>query len=210
MQQVNLFLDEFKKIEPPYSAAVIALLLGYVFIIGLIITAGLYVLTVQERTVEKKVTEQSVFWKEQYEIAFQQNPEPKISDILLKSIEGYENQISRNENVLSYLSDRREVIDKKTFSVYLEALTRIKQENLWLTKVIIKKGGTSLSLYGRVLDPSDLPAYLKKISDLDVFKSMQFEIFDLKREGDQMKFVVSSEKQEKSIEDYLEQATSKN
>lgn len=210
MQQVNLFLDEFKKIELPYSASVIALLLGYVFVIGLAVTAGLYVLTMQERTMEKEVAEQSVFWKEKYDIAFQQNPEPKISDILLRSIEGYENQISRNENVLNYLSDRRDLIDKKTFSVYLDALTKIKQENLWLTKVLIKKGGSSLSLYGRVLDPSDLPAYLKKISDLDVFKSMQFEIFDLKRNGDQMKFVVSSEKQEKSIEDYLEQATSKN
>ncbi|MFT5593871.1 MAG: hypothetical protein ACI8SR_002258 [Oceanicoccus sp.] len=210
MQQVNLFLDEFKKIELPYSASVIALLLGYVFVIGLAVTAGLYVLTMQERTMEKEVAEQSVFWKEKYDVAFQQNPEPKISDILLRSIEGYENQISRNEDVLNYLSDRRDLIDKRTFSVYLEALTKIKQENLWLTKVLIKKGGTSLSLYGRVLDPSDLPAYLKKISDLDVFKSMQFEIFDLKRNGDQMKFVVSSEKQEKSIEDYLEQATSKN
>lgn len=210
MQQVNLFLDEFKKIELPYSASVIALLLGYVFVIGLAVTAGLYVLTMQERTMEKEVAEQSVFWKEKYDVAFQQNPEPNISDILLRSIEGYENQISRNEDVLNYLSDRRDLIDKRTFSVYLEALTKIKQENLWLTKVLIKKGGTSLSLYGRVLDPSDLPAYLKKISDLDVFKSMQFEIFDLKRNGDQMKFVVSSEKQEKSIEDYLEQATSKN
>ena len=39
---------------------------------------------------------------------------------------------------------------------------------------------------------------------------MQFEVFDLKRDGAEMKFVVSSELQEMSLDDYLEKATSKN
>ncbi|MGR6871721.1 hypothetical protein ACU6U9_05295 [Pseudomonas sp. HK3] len=210
MQQVNLFLEEFKKIEPPYSAAIILLLMGYTLFFSFVVTGGLYALTVKERAVHTDLLEQTRFWQEQFDIAYQQNPEPKISEALLKSIEGYERQITRNMNVLGYLSGRRNVVRKQVFSIYLDALTKIKQDDLWLTKIAIKKGGTSLTLHGRVLNPSGLPEYIRKISELDIFKTMQFEVFDLKRDGDQMKFVVSSEKQEMSIEDYLDKATTKN
>ena len=41
MQQVNLYLEEFKKIEPEYSANTIFLLMGYVLFIGVIISIAL-------------------------------------------------------------------------------------------------------------------------------------------------------------------------
>ena len=210
MQQVNLYLEEFKKIEPEYSANTIFLLMGYVLFIGVIISIALYVLTLKEENIHKDLTEQTKYWKEQFDIAYRQNPEPEISEILLKTIDAYELKVKRNENVIEYLDGRRDVIRKQIFSVYLEGLTEIKQDNLWLTKIVITKGGDSLSLYGRVNEPSSLPEYIRKISELEIFKSMQFEVFDLKRDGAEMKFVVSSELQEMSLDDYLEKATSKN
>lgn len=210
MQQVNLYLEEFKSIEPEYSANTILLLIGYVLFFGFLISIGLYVLTVKEKNINEDLMKDTEYWKEQFDIAYQQNPEPKISEVLLTTIDAYELQVKRNENVLDYLDSRREVIRKKVFSVYIDGLTEIKQDNLWLTKILISKGGEALSLHGRVLDPSGLPEYIRKISELEIFKSMQFEVFDLKRDGSQMKFVVSSELQEMSLDDYLEKATNKN
>ena len=210
MQQVNLYLEEFKSIEPEYSANTIFLLIGYVLFFGIAISIGLFVLTLKEKSINTELTKQTEYWKEQFDIAYQQNPEPKISEVLLKTIDGYEAQIKRNDNVLEYLDGRNEVVKKQVFSIYLEGLTEIKQDNLWLTKIEITKGGEALSLYGRTLDPSSLPEYIRKISELEIFKSMQFEVFDLKRDGSQLKFVVSSELKEMSLDDYLEKATSKN
>ena len=69
MQQVNLFLEEFKKIEPPYSAAIILLLLGYTLFFSFVVTGGLYALTVKERAVHTDLLEQTRFWQEQFDIA---------------------------------------------------------------------------------------------------------------------------------------------
>ena len=210
MQQVNLYQIELQKTEADYSAAIIYIILGYMVFIGLVISLVLYFISTQEIRSKQALQEQADFWNAQLDIAYRQHPEPKVDDILLRSIEGYESQISRNENVLEYLNSRKEVISNRKLSIYLEALTQVKQDNLWLTNVSIKKDGRSMSIKGQALEASALPEYIKKISDLDIFKSMEFVVFDLKRVGNIMKFVVSSEQQEKSIEDFLESAESQN
>lgn len=210
MQQVNLYQIELQKTEADYSAAIIYIILGYMVFIGLVISLVLYFISTQEIRSKQALQEQADFWNAQLDIAYRQHPEPKVDDILLRSIEGYESQISRNENVLEYLNSRKEVISNRKLSIYLEALTQVKQDNLWLMNVSIKKDGRSMSIKGQALEASALPEYIKKISDLDIFKSMEFVVFDLKRVGNIMKFVVSSEQQEKSIEDFLESAESQN
>jgi hypothetical protein len=210
VQQINLYQENFKKNEPKYSAAIIVIVLGYAVFIGLAVSLGIYGSSVKESNYKQNLKEQSLFWTDQLEIAYRQHPEPKIDGVLLKSIEGYETQILRNENVLKYLSERKEIVKKQELSIYLDALTQVRQENLWLTKVAIKKGGTSLTITGRTIEANSLPEYLKKVSDLDIFKSMQFEVFDLKRIDKEMRFVVSSEKQEESVEDFFESAKYQN
>jgi hypothetical protein len=210
MQQVNLYQVDLQKTEADYSAAIIYIILGYMVFIGLVVSLVLYFISTQEIRSKQALQEQADFWNAQLDIAYRQHPEPKVDDILLRSIEGYESQISRNENVLEYLNSRKEVISNRKLSIYLEALTQVKQDNLWLTNVSIKKDGRSMSIKGQALEASALPEYIKKISDLDIFKSMEFVVFDLKRVGSTMKFVVSSEQQEKSIEDFLESAESQN
>ncbi|MGK0443285.1 MAG: hypothetical protein ACJA1U_000210 [Bermanella sp.] len=210
MQQVNLYQVDLQKTEADYSAAIIYIILGYMVFIGLVVSLVLYFISTQEIRSKQALQEQADFWNAQLDIAYRQHPEPKVDDILLRSIEGYESQISRNENVLEYLNSRKEVISNRKLSIYLEALTQVKQDNLWLTNVSIKKDGRSMSIKGQALEASALPEYIKKISDLDIFKSMEFVVFDLKRVRSTMKFVVSSEQQEKSIEDFLESAESQN
>ena len=110
MQQVNLYQVELQKTEPDYCAAIIYIILGYLIFIGLVVSLILYYISAQEIRSKTELQEQADFWNTQLDIAYRQHPEPKVDDILLRSIEGYESQISRNENVLEYLSSRKEVI----------------------------------------------------------------------------------------------------
>lgn len=210
MQQVNLYLEEFRKVEPQYSAVMTLIVSGYLIFFGTVCGVILYSMVIHKSNQKLELEQQANYWEEQLDIAFQQNPEPKIDEKIIVSIKGYEAQVRRNKNVLDYLENQQQNITSQSFSIYLSALTWVQQKDLWLTKVAIKRGGESLTLVGRALNPDALPEYLKKLSQLDVFKSLQFEVFDLKRDGEQMKFIVSSESEDKSIEGFLENASSQN
>lgn len=210
MQQVNLYLEEFRSKEPEFSAAMILILCGYLVFIGSVIGIGLYGLVIHEMDENIALENQANFWDEQLNIAFRQNPEPKIDERLIVAITGYENRIRRNKNVLNYLNGQQKDFKRQSFSIYLLGLTWVKQDDLWLTEVAIKQGGESLTLTGRALNPDALPEYLKKLSEIDVFKNLEFEVFDLKRDGNEVQFIVSSEKEDGSLEGFLENATSQN
>lgn len=210
MQQINLYLDEFKRIEPKFSAAVIVILSGYAFVIGLLISGVLAgMLWYQQSNLEQhqaKATE----WEKQLAAAEQAYPEPQVEPLLLRKIDKLKQDIARNQTVLRYLNGRQLEVENQSFSVLLLALTWVNQEDLWLTKVAIKDGGQSLSLTGKTLNPDSLPVYLDKLSELEVFSDMSFRVFDLTREPDGLSFKVSTKKEVKTVESLLEKVTNRN
>ncbi|NVK40162.1 MAG: PilN domain-containing protein [Oceanospirillaceae bacterium] len=208
MQQVNLYLDEFKHQEPEMSSAVILILSGYMVIIGVVISVALSAMSWFVGKDNLGLSQQADYWQEQLDIAFKKNPEPMIDSNLLKNIEQLEKQVLQNEGVLNYLKSRTENIENQSFAVYLLGLTWVYQEDLWLTKVSIKRSGQSLTLTGKALNSRALPAYLKKLSEIEVFKNMTFQVFDLQKEGKEFKFVVSSDAQEKTLDGYFENVSS--
>lgn len=208
MQQVNLYLEEFKHQEPEMSSAVILILSGYMVFIGAVISVALSSMSWFVSKENLELSQQADYWQEQLNIAFRQNPEPMIDSELLKNIETIEKQVLQNESVLKYLKSRTENIENQSFAVYLLGLTWIYQEDLWLTKINIKRSGQSLTLTGKALNSKALPSYLKKLSEIEVFKNMTFQVFDLQKEGDVYRFVVSSDAQEKTLDGYLENVSS--
>lgn len=204
MQQVNLYLDEFKHHEPILSSAVIVIICGYMVFIGVLVSIISYGVLVHMEKENEVLQRQADYWQEQLQIAFRQNPEPSIDESLLKEIGRIEDQVIRNHSVLRYLKQRQEDFENQSFSVFLLALTWVKQPDLWLTKVAIKRSGKSLTLTGRALQSDALPDYLNKLSTIEVFKNMTFQVFDLQRDGKEYKFIVSSDAQEKNNETVLE------
>lgn len=210
MQQVNLYLDEFKQIEPKFSAPVILILCGYTVFIGLLGSAILGGMLWSQKSSLQDHAFRAQDWQEQLQVAKQHYPVPQVDAGLLRKIENQKALIERNKTVLRYLNSRQLEVENQAFSVLLLALTWVKQDDLWLTQVAIREGGQAMSLTGMTLSPEALPVYLEKLAELDVFSDMSFRVFDLKREGDMLSFEISSQPKVRSIDGYVEKITKGN
>jgi len=194
VQQINLYQDEFKHIEPPYSANMMVLLALMTVLAGVLLSVFLAVIMWWW---QGGLTENKNDWND-WKLKLQQSkvnfPEPQADARLTRNITGFKLDIVRNNQVLKYLQSQQLSAEQQSFSVLLLALTQVSEKELWLTDIKIRKGGASLSLEGRALSAESLPNYLKKLSDLEVFRDMKFRVFEMTRENESLSFVVSSDR----------------
>ena len=209
MQQVNLYLDEFKHIEPPYSAVTLMFLSVYSLVLGLLIGGGLLSVLWWQQSDLKANKKQLNVWQENLSIAKIEFPEPQIDEHLKNNISRLKEEFVRNKAVLKYLQSRQIEVEHQSFSVLLLALTWVSEKDLWLTDIKITGGGENLFLSGRSLRADSLPSYLEKLSEIDVFSQLQFRVFEMDREGDEFTFVVSSTREEDSLEKEIKKITGK-
>ena len=205
MQQVNLYLDEFKEIEPPYSALLTTVILAIVLVVGIVVSAvlaGTYAYQKSQYSVAQQELNQ---WQKKLELAQKQFPEPLVDSRLTQKIATLQQDKQRNEKLLRYLSSHNMNVESQTFSKVLSSLTEIKQPGLWLTQIKITDGGASLYFAGRTQHADALPEYLKKLAKLNAFKDMNFKVFDMNREGSDLAFVISSQREQQQVEKLLEQ-----
>jgi len=207
MQQVNLYLDEFKHIEPAYSAKTSLFLAAYSVVLGLLISIVLFFAMWWWQSTLSESSKQLKIWQENLDIAQIEFPEPTVNAHFKKNIGLLKNEISRNKLVLKYLESRQLEVEQQSFSSLLLALTWVNEKNLWLTDIKITSGGAQLYLSGKALSANNLPSYLKKLSEIDVFSQMKFRVFEMNREGDKFNFVVSSQRGGEAIEQTLEKLT---
>ena len=203
MQQINLYLDEFKHLKPSYSAHIMALLtLASVLAAGVVaVILAVFMWWWQVELAGQKKQWQS--WQQALQVAKARYPEPQIDARLVRSISALKLDIERNRQVLQYLHSQQLDAEQQSFSVYLLGLTWIIEKDLWLTEVKISAGGGKLSLSGRALSAEALPSYLNKLSEIEVFADMKFRVFEMKRERDVLSFVVSSDRERKESDDVM-------
>ena len=207
MQQVNLYLNEFKRVEVPVSASIILIICGYIFCLGLLVSAALSIWLYFENQQAKQLTEQVAHWEIELEAVAKANPEPKPNDELIKEIKILEKKISVNQDVIAYLDYEGLADQNIRFSVFMQALSKTKNDKVWLSNVSIKNSGKAISLKGGALDVEAIPKYLSQLSEHSAFRSIEFEVFDIKREGKYVRFVLDSVREEDQDESYLEKLT---
>lgn len=208
MQQVNLYLDEFKQIKPPYSALFNAALLTGIIILSIIISVVLYIGVWHQKSQLDFVQQDLNTWQQALEVAQKKYPDPLVDSALTQKITSLEKKSQRNEKLLRFLSTRNMDVKRQSFSKILSALTQIKQPGLWLTEINIAKGGATLSFSGFTQKASALPEYLKKLAKLSEFEDMHFKVFDMNRKGSNFAFMISSSREAK-VEDLLESFSKK-
>jgi Tfp pilus assembly protein PilN len=204
LQQINLYQDEFKKIDPPYSANTMLLLAAVSVLASVIISAILAVLMwwwQSELTENKKDGD---IWQVNLQKAKLEFPAPQEDARLGRNIVDLKQDVDRNKKVLQHLHARQLNAEHQSFSVLLLALTWVIEKDLWLTNIKITKGGGSLSLQGRALNAEALPNYLKKLSEIDVFTDLKFRVFEMTREKKGLSFVVSSDREVQDLKDVME------
>lgn len=203
MQQVNLYLEEFKEKRVPFSAETWVFFtfgtLMFCFIATVVVFI-MYVSSAEHISHAKKALADST-------LAFEQaQQEYKIIEIdarLLSRIESMKKRRSQNKQLLKYLTKRNIHRSQQSFAAMLTALTRIQEPGLWLTEVQFDQAGDGLSLTGFAQNPESVPSYIKKLGKKEAFAGMQFKVFDLKRQQGQLAFTLSSQRQENEINEAL-------
>lgn len=69
------------------------------------------------------------------------------------------------------------------FVAPLQALAEQHPEGLWLTRIALHQGGTSMRLEGLSQDQELLPPYLQSLGQSETFKGRQFAQFNLQRDA---------------------------
>jgi hypothetical protein len=205
MQQVNFYKGEFRKIEPSFSSAILLIAVSYSFIISLIICIVLLFLgnLKQNDMLKNKIDLTNV--NSELEQTRKKYPTIKIDAKLLSQIDILKIRAVKNRKVLEYLETREVDISQQSFSIMLDGLSKIQQKDLWLTEIEILKGGRQIRLTGSTLNAASLPDYLKKLSTIQSFVDLEFEVFDMTRTKSGLKFVVSSKRDDDDSKEKLEE-----
>lgn len=204
MQQVNLYLESFKRTEPLYSAKTMLFIAIYSAVFAVLVAVVLFVMAWMNGNESKTLSRSLIDWQNNFEQAQKDYPRSVVDSNLIRQIEMLDHEKSSNDKILAYLQTHNLNIEQQSFSVYLLALTWIKEPGLWLTEVRITDGGKSLTLIGRTSSAELLPNYLDKIAQIDLFTEMNFKVFDMKRDKQGLKFVVSSKREEAGDESIVE------
>ena len=203
MQQINLYLEEFKEKRIPFAfETFVFMTFGCVmFCFMASVVAFIMYVSAAEHIRNAMAELNSV--QTEFELA---QTEYKIIDIdsrLQSRIKNMEKRRSQNDQLLSYLAKRNLRQHQQSFAGMLKALTRIKEPGLWLTEVRFEQAGDGLALEGYALNPQSVPRYINKLGLEDAFSGMQFKVFNLSRHEGQLAFTLSSQRQENEMNDAL-------
>ena len=113
-----------------------------------------------------------------------QFPPRRKSIQLEQKIETLETQLNQKTEVIDRFTDRKQG-NTSGFSPYLEGLARQSIPNLWLKGIHIQNGGEQLSINGSALEAAQVPRYLRRLAEEEVYTGKEFRMFNLSRPEDE-------------------------
>ncbi len=196
-QQINLYLDEFRRRTDPLDAKHIGI--GVIILLAILaaVSAGL---VWQAREVEARVAElererdtaQAELNRRQGRLQSLQAEQDDDEELRRLRAE-----LAAKQRLVDYLESER-FGTRGGFSNYLEALARNRVEDLWLQRVELRAGGNRLRVAGHALEPRTVPAFLTGLADQESFSGYSFRTMRIDRteEGDRLDFLLASDRGE--------------
>ncbi|TDY04071.1 PilN domain-containing protein [Thiohalophilus thiocyanatoxydans] len=182
-QQINLYQDIFREQTVQVSARQVSLLVLLLIGVLALVSAGMYWQQqgLQEQLVARE--QQKADLEEQLAVFRQQLQAEKGDQALQESVDALNRELSTKQRVLQALSGQR-FGNSEGFVEQLSGLARQRIEGLWLTELVIRRGGTRLDMQGRSLKPEYVPNYLQKLSAEPIFAGTDFENLVIRRNED--------------------------
>ncbi|MFP3873017.1 MAG: hypothetical protein ACLFQT_02330 [Thiohalophilus sp.] len=182
-QQINLYQDVFREQRVPVSARQVSLLLLVLIGVLGLVSAGLY--WQQQGLQGQLVTrEQQKAELDARLVAMREQFESRQGDeSLQQSVDALNKELASKQRILQALSGQR-FGNSDGFVGQLTGLARQRIEGLWLTELVIRRGGTRLDMQGRSLKPEYVPNYLQKLSAESIFAGTEFENLAIHRNAD--------------------------
>ena len=194
-QQINLYQERFHIKQAEGPGIYVWAALGAVLLL-VIVAAGTHW---QGAKLDKELERVSSLYQErqqemdQVQLALQQRGKDPV---LAKEMATLEKELRRQKKTLEYFKGADQSANKRGFSEYLEALSSIDRDEIWMDQIDIQSGGVKVTLQGRTLEPKQVPVYLQDLGTYPAYTKKSFSTFILMQEEDAQnihRFMVSSE-----------------
>lgn len=179
-QQINLFNPAFRKTRDWLAAAPVA-------IVACVLLASVAIATVWTGTkadrLQRTADQQATNLKSAQErlttlakLAAEGKPDPQLATDLANA----RALLKGREEVMKTL-EAGTVGNISGFAEYLRGFARQSPNGLWLTGFTIGAGGTEMEIRGRMLNPSALPEYIRRLNSEKVFQGRSFSALTINR-----------------------------
>lgn len=192
MQQINLYLDEFKKPRELVTTGLMAQVMAATLGLCLVVSCAFLVrewFAVREATSAQAELER---FTEESRILSSQLAERDQRAQFRQSISQAEEQLASSETVRAFLA-QLQVDNFEGFSVFMKDLARARHQGLRLTQIEINGGGKELSLRGEASASDLVPKFVKRLAQSEsVLSKEQFDSEISKNDLDTFDFSLRS------------------
>ena len=182
MQQVNLYLPEFRPRRNPLNLVqVLGLLVVSTVLVALMAFGGAQTNTELEKELQIQRESLAEVTREVEALKAQASRDNQLS--LEERRARLRADVTRRERILQ-LIERQNLGNAEGFSGQLQALARQSREDLSLAEFSLKQGGNYVEMRGRVASAQRLPEYLQRLRQEQSFARVGLGVIDLARESD--------------------------
>ena len=179
-QQINLYQTDSKERHVTFSttqmASVLAAVLFLIIVVGAFNYWQLYGLTSELSHLQKQ-RDAAIQRINDYQHKY---PPQSADTELTHKVNEMMNERQAKLTLLQLLTDGK-LVNRRGFSGHLSGLARQNLSSVWLRRVQIKAGRDQLLLEGSSTHAADIPLYLQRLTEQEVFADREFEHLQLSR-----------------------------
>ncbi|GGY67846.1 hypothetical protein GCM10011613_10070 [Cellvibrio zantedeschiae] len=200
MQQINLYLPEFRPNREPLRA--IHMLWGGLALLLLLILFSFYsnyeYKALEQQLAQEKVAQQNM--QTQLQLLSTKKPAQSSAELDVK-IAQLQKNLQRHLQILSMIS-HQDLGNDKGFSSQLNALGQASLNTISVQAFSLQRGGKYAELSGLTRSADQIPLYLQRLRRDSSFAEVGFGVLNIERDKEQsglLKFSLAKAKDEKDL-----------
>lgn len=199
MQQINLYLPEFRPNREPLRA--IHMLWGALAFFVLLICFSVYSHhqhgVLQQQLVAEQKAQETL--QAQLKVLTAQKPAQASADLDLK-ITQLQKNVQRHQQILTMISNQ-DLGNDKGFSAQLNALAQASLNTISVQSFSLQRGGKYAEVTGLTRSADQIPFYLQRLRKDPSFAEVGFGVLNIERDAEQgglLKFSLAKAKADKT------------
>lgn len=180
MQQINLYLPEFRPNREPFRALQMVWVLLFMFVF-LVFIAYLSSLQLKQLEQELQREQQTQVGLQAQLQAFSKPKSGQSSADLDAKIQQLQKELQKRNQVLELVTHQN-LGNDKGFSAYLNAMANASLSTLSLETFSLQQGGAYAEFGGRTRRADQVPLYLQKLRENESFARVKFGILTIEQD----------------------------
>lgn len=199
MQQINLYLPEFRPNREPLRA--IHMLWAGLALVGLLVLFSIYssyqLSSLEAQLAQEKIAQQNM--QSQLQLINTKKPAQNSAELDGK-IEQLQKKLQRHSQILSMIS-HQDLGNDKGFSGQLNALGQASLNTISIEAFSLQRGGKYAELSGLTRSADQIPLYVQRLRKEAAFADVGFGVLNIERDEQSglLKFHLAKAKTEKEL-----------